>query len=151
VQVLRCRSRRAIFGACIPGSLRSTPLEPRAGVAHDTLEYSKTQPRHRSAAAILDFKTNSAAAPPVLSLSQLSPSQNEFMTEPENASVSASLESLTGDSSALQTCRTRFDSKFPVQRGHDALLFAEFGSMPSCIIRTELCAELDAAKKMRRV
>jgi len=71
------------------------------------------------------------------------------MTEPENASVSASLESLTGDSSALQTLQNEVRTlRSLFSAATMALLLLSFGINAFLYYQDRIVRkELDAAKK----
>ena len=72
------------------------------------------------------------------------------MTEPENASVSASLESLAGDSSALQTLQNEVRTlRSLFSAATMALLLLSFGINAFLYYQDRIVRkELDAAKKM---
>ena len=72
------------------------------------------------------------------------------MTEPENASVSASLESLAGDSSALQTLQNEVRTlRSLFSAATMALLLLSFGINAFLYYQDRILRkELDAAKKM---
>src|SRR5580765_6333412 len=80
------------------------------------------------------------------------PFPNEFMTEPENASESTPLESLTGESAALQTLRNDVRNlRTLFSAASMALLLLSFGINGFLYYQDQILRkELDAAKTMAR-